>query len=89
MKFRKLLEGIKKLSDTTMDKELMGKNMLTFEYNDKAIMDFAKTTTVRVTQDKKYFHIVNPADDKVVLKSIEKKIKQYNLKEIKWVSKNI
>lgn len=79
-KFKQFLESVGYYSDDQLDKQLKGKEVLTFDYNDEAIMDFGKTTKVYITKDKKFFHIAKPGKDPVVMKSIEDKIKKYNLK---------
>jgi len=75
-----MLESIKKLNDDNIDKAISNKDVITFEYNMVAIMDFGKTTNVYVTEDKKYFHIERLAKDK---NTIEDKIKKYKLIEVK------
>jgi len=77
--FKQFLESVGYYSDDQMDKQLKGKEVLTFDYNDEAIMDFGKTTKVYITKDKKFFHIDKPTKDPVVMKSVEDKIKRYNL----------
>lgn len=76
-------EAIKKMSDVKMDQALKGKKVLTFERNPEAEGEFGKTTTVYITQDQKYFHISDPSNDPVVMKWVNKIIKQYKLKKLK------
>lgn len=74
--FKKLFtEAIKKLSDEAMDKELKGKTVKTYPFNQEAVFELGKTTDVYVTKDKKFFHI-EPSE------STSKIINTYKLKEV-------
>jgi hypothetical protein len=85
MKFKELyMESIRKMNDEKMDtfiKDVWKGKVLTFKYNDGAVMEFGKKYDyVLVTSDRKFFHI---PDNSLMKKENDKIIKKYNLKEIK------
>lgn len=83
MKFKEFYnEAIRKMSDEKMDQALKNKSdIITFEFNAEATMEFGKKADVYVTKDQKFFHINKPAKSKT--QWLEDIISKYNLKEVK------